>query len=224
MTAGAAYAAAVFLLVAINLAGIWLPGWSYVPLHAAAGAGLLAVARRGGADADDLGLSRKHLRGGLLLGGLLAGAAGLAIVIGTAVPATHQWFEDDRAAGIGIAGLLYQVLLRIPVGTAIFEEIAFRGVLVGLGRRLWTPRSGTTVAALLFGIWHITPSLSLADANATASGMPVAWVVVLAVLGTTTVGWVLTYLRDRSGSLATPILLHVATNSVAFAAAWVILR
>jgi membrane protease YdiL (CAAX protease family) len=224
VTIGTAYAAAVGLLVAVNLAGIWLPGWTYVPLNVAAGASLLVIAWRGGATTDELGLVRSNVRRGLLLGALVAGLLGLLLVVGAALPATSEWFEDDRAAGVGVAGLLYQVLLRIPVGTALFEEVAFRGVLVGLGRRLWGRLAGTAAAAALFGIWHIAPSLTVADSNATASDIPVGFVVVLAVLATSVAGWVLTVLRDRSGSLAAPILAHVAANATAFTAAWLILR
>ena len=99
--------------------------------------------------------------------------AGLSavILIAALVPGTRGLFDDGRAAGIGIVGLFYQVVIRIPLGTALFEEFAFRGVLLGLGRRGWSTAAGTAGSAVLFGLWHIAPALSLAEANATASSM-----------------------------------------------------
>lgn len=223
MSPRTAYGIAVGLLAAVNIGGGWLPGWSYVPVNLAAGAALVVVARRGGATADDLAVRRDGLGPGVALGALLAGIILVGILLGALLPATRGWFEDDRAAGIGVPGLLYQVLLRIPVGTALFEEVAFRGVLVGLGRRIWSRHRGTTAAATLFGLWHIAPSLTFAGANPTAGDLPAPLVVAVAVAATALAGWVLTHLRDRRRSLAVPVVVHAAANMAAFTAAWVIL-
>jgi hypothetical protein len=50
-------------------------------------------------------------------------------------PATRPLLNDQRIAGLDRRQLAYQVLLRIPVGTVAWEEIAFRGVTPGGGRR-----------------------------------------------------------------------------------------
>src|SRR5690349_22227756 len=70
------------------------------------------------------------------------------------------------------------------------------------------------VTSCVFGVWHIRPTLQALRANGLARtrGRTVAGVT--AAVATTTAGSVLfSWLRDRSGSLTAPILLHVATNS-----------
>jgi uncharacterized protein len=63
-------------------------------------------------------------------------------------------------------------------------------------------------------VWHIRPTLQALRVNglAGARGRTVAGVTV-AVATTTAGGVVFSWLRERSGSLTAPILLHVATNS-----------
>jgi len=218
-----AYVLAVGLLAAVNVGGSRLPGWTYVPLNVILGTVLLVIARKGGATAADLGLRREDMARSLKAGALLAGLIVAAIAVAAAVPMTRSLFDDERAAGIGVAGLLYQTLLRIPVGTALFEEIAFRGGLVGLGRSMWSRHGATAVAAVLFGLWHIVPSRTFAGANAPAEQAPTALVVAAAVLATAAVGWLLTALRDRTGHLAAPVVVHTAANAAAFTAAWAVL-
>ena len=220
MTARTGFLAAAALLTAINLAGIWLPGWTYLPLNLTAILTLLLIARLSGTTDTALGLHRDRLHRGLMVGTLSALVIGTVIGVAALFPSTRGFFEDSRATGIGVAGLLYQVMLRIPIGTALFEEVAFRGVLLGLGRRAWTPATGTGLSALLFGLWHIAPALSLTGTNAAASGISTAGIVGFAVISTTAAGLGFTWLRDKAGSLAAPILLHATVNAFAFTLAW----
>lgn len=220
MTARTGFLVATALLASITLTGIWLPGWTYLPVNLAAILALLLIARRAGATDTSLGLRRDRLRRGLIVGALSALAIGTVLAAAATIPSTRGLFEDSRAAGIGVAGLLYQVVLRIPIGTALFEEVAFRGVLLGLGRKAWAPAIGTGLSALLFGLWHVAPALDLAGANATATGISTPGVVVLAVTSTAIAGLGFTWLRDRSDSLAAPVLVHTAANAFAFTFAW----
>ena len=49
--------------------------------------------------------------------------------------------------------------MRIPLETALAEEIIFRGVLLGLGLRT-RPRLGAVVSSSIwFGLWHVYPTL-----------------------------------------------------------------
>lgn len=220
MTARTGFLAATALLTAMNLTGIWLPGWAYLPVNLLTMLALLLIARRARATDATLGLRRDRLRHGLIIGALSALVIGAVIGAAALIPPTRGLFEDSRAAGIGATGLLYQVVLRIPIGTALFEEVAFRGVLLGLGRRAWTPAIATGLSALLFGLWHIAPALTLAGTNATAFDMPTAGVVGFAVVSTTAAGLGFTWLRDRTDSLVAPVLVHAAANTLAFIFAW----
>ena len=85
------------------------------------------------------------------------------------VPATQSAFIDTRIGDADAAQMLFVVLIQIPLGTVVLEEVAFRGVLPALMgaspaiRWRWGPVLG---ASVLFGLWHILPSIGIGDANA----------------------------------------------------------
>lgn len=216
-----AYAMALATLVVANLAtNQWLPSWTYVPVNLMVAAGLVILSRGAGVGWAGLGLE-----GGAMLRGLRAGAAVGALAAGAVVlvavlPLTEDFFVDERSAGIGVGGLLYQLLVRIPLGTALAEEIAFRGALHGLGEQLWGLRGTVAISALLFGLWHVAPTLSAAGGNAVtagASGWGTVGVVVAAVTSTALAGLFFSALRLRTGSLVASIVIHAVINAVAFA-------
>ena len=108
------------------------------------------------------------------------------------------------------------MLLRIPVGTVAWEEIAFRGVLQAALRRVLAEPAATAVASATFGIWHIRPTAEALAANrlARTRGARIAAVTAVAA-GTAAAGALLSVLRERSGSLAAPVLAHLAANCTA---------
>ena len=112
-----------------------LPDWAYVPAFAFAGVAAVALARRAGASAADLGLAPASWRRSALAGLLLGLTAAAMIFLGLAVPAMRAVYLDQRAAGLGIGALLLQVLVRIPLGTALGEELLFRSAVLGAGLR-----------------------------------------------------------------------------------------
>jgi membrane protease YdiL (CAAX protease family) len=136
-------------------------------------------------------------------------AFGLAAVI----PAARPLLDDQRIAGLDRRQLAYQVLLRIPVGTVAWEEIAFRGVLQAALRRVLAEPSATAVGCAVFGVWHIRPTIEALAVNRLAAGRGARILAVTGVAaGTAGAGAVLCLLRERSGSLAAPVLLHLAAN------------
>jgi membrane protease YdiL (CAAX protease family) len=205
-----------------NLVVPRLPGgpvW-YVVVNTAAAGALVAAARLSGLSWDDLGLARRRLPAGARLGaGCLAVVAG-GYAVALAVPALRPLLTDARIAGVGAGEISYQVLVRIPFGTVLWEEVAFRGVLFAALARLFSVRTATAGSAALFGLWHVRPTLGALAANDLADG-PVlrGAAVLLACLVTAGAGVLFTWLRLRSGSLLAPVLLHVATNSLGTVAA-----
>jgi membrane protease YdiL (CAAX protease family) len=195
-----AFAAAACAVLAgyNNLAGLrpWHRRW-YPAVNALAAGVTLAAAAASGLTATDLGLRRDQLRSGLS-------------------PATRPLLDDQRVAGLDGRQLAYQVLLRIPLGTVAWEEIAFRGVLHPALRRVLPEPAATAAASALFGIWHIRPAAEALAANrlAPSRGARIAAVTAVAA-GTAAAGALLSLLRERSGSLAAPVLLHLAANCTA---------
>jgi membrane protease YdiL (CAAX protease family) len=132
---------------------------------------------------------------------------------GVLTPTARPVLNDSRVTGLTGPQLAFQVLVRIPVGTVGWEEIAFRGVLQAALRRVLTEPAASVTASAMFGIWHIRPTIEALDGNERAPGR-VARVAALAgiVMGTAAGGALLSFLRDRSGSLAAPAMAHLATN------------
>jgi len=160
--------------------------------------------------AAELGTARADAPRGLAWGG--AAFAIVTVVLCIAAAVSPGAFDDDRA-DISAPEVLWRVLVVIPVATVVLEELAFRGVLLGLLRRLTADPAAVGVSAVLFGLWHIPGVFD--DGIGAIAGT---------VAATTVAGVVFAVLRLRSRSLLAPALAHVATNSVAFALAWWLAR
>jgi uncharacterized protein len=210
----------VGLLAYNNLMNRWPPfnGPLYVPINLIL-AGLVVAIGLG-----PLGLSTDLI-------GLPINAAGLlvAVIVGAALTVPlfvlagngggASLIADRRIAGLTGASLAYQVLVRVPLGTALVEEIAFRGVLLA-GLR----SAGDTFAAigssLCFGMWHIGPTLNLVSANRPGASRRVqVGAVLVAVTVTSGAGLVLAWLRLQTGDLGAPIGVHAGLNSLGTVAA-----
>ncbi|ETK33242.1 CPBP family glutamic-type intramembrane protease [Microbispora sp. ATCC PTA-5024] len=211
----------------------------WAPLtSAAATAALLAVARREGLGWAELGFGRA--RRGAVVGGALAAGVAAVYAAGVALPRTRPLFHDERALGLSRARVLEEALVQVPFGTVLLEEVGFRGVLPALFGRVLPAGAAAAASAGLFGLWHVLPALDMARANLTlgrlaagespdlehaASAAPAkagdvgtARLVAGTVLSTSAAGMAFHELRRRSGLLA-PSLLHLATNSLGYAAA-----
>ena len=214
--ADVAFAAAACIALAgyNNLVGLrpWHRRW-YPVVNGCAAAAALAAAAGSGLTAADLGLRRDRLRAGLRLGSAAAAPVVAAFGLAALTPAARPLLNDQRIAGLDRRQLAYQVLLRIPVGTVAWEEIAFRGVLQAALRRVLAEPAATVVGSTVFGLWHVRPTAEALAVNRLATGRGARITAVTAVAaGTAGAGAVLSLLRERSGSLAAPVLLHLAAN------------
>jgi uncharacterized protein len=223
---GFAIASCVVLAAYNNLAGM-LP-WHhrrYTLLNVCATGAALAAAAASGLTATDLGLGRGEVRPGLGLGSAAAAATAGGWVVIAAVPATRPVLADERIAGLSGRAVAYQALVRIPLGTVLWEETAFRGVLQAALGRVMPGGAAVAVTSGVFGIWHIGPTAGALRINGLADRPGKILAGVTAGVAATAAGGVLfSWLRARSGSLAAPVLLHIATNSLGALAAWVITR
>jgi membrane protease YdiL (CAAX protease family) len=218
MTRMARLAVVVATLVVVNVVNNRVPHASLVvgPVGAA---WLLFIARRGGLSWQDLGLGAGTWRRGCAWAGVLIGGVALVYAIGAALPLTRHAFYDTRYE-FDLGQALLTAFVLIPVSTVLFEEVAFRGVLWGLVRKDHGVVLATAVSSVLFGLWHILPSLGLSGDNqavgdAVGRGTTGQVVSVLGtVLFTGLSGVVFCELRRRSGSLLASAGLHWATNGL----------
>ncbi|HEY3652586.1 MAG TPA: CPBP family intramembrane glutamic endopeptidase [Streptosporangiaceae bacterium] len=209
-----ASAACIALAGYNNLAGArpWHRRW-YPAVNALAASVALGAAAASGLTASDLGLRRDRLRAGLRVGSAAAAPVMAAFGLAALTPATRPLLDDQRIAGLNRRQLAYDVLLRIPVGTVAWEEIAFRGVFLAALRRVLAEPAATAVGSAVFGLWHIRPTAEALAVNRLAAGRGARILAVTTVVaGTAGAGAVLCRLRERSGSLAAPVLVHLASN------------
>jgi membrane protease YdiL (CAAX protease family) len=190
----------------------WHRRW-YPVVNALAALVALGAAGASGLNAGDLGLGRDRRGAGLRVGSAAAVPVVAAYGVAVLTPALRPLLDDQRVAGLDRGQLAYQVLLRIPVGTVAWEEIAFRGVLQAVLRRVLDEPWATAVGASVFGLWHIRPTAGALAVNGLTTGRRARVLAVTGVaVGTAGAGVLLSVLRERSGSLAAPMLLHLAAN------------
>jgi uncharacterized protein len=188
----------------------WLlyPRAVIVPALAIAGAVWICKLTRA-----DLGLGR---------GKLVSGAAiGLALATVTALPVAlvlagislldidaFSFRNIERAAGRpGYA--LYWAFVLYPLHTVIFEELLFRGVLQGLATRALGLTKGIVLSAGAFALWHVAVDHRVLG-RAEIADYPVLFVLlqVGVLMALFAGGIVLSLLRERTGSVLTPIAFH----------------
>lgn len=204
-------------LVAFNLLTNRHPSHeaAYLARNVAAGLGLVVVARWSGLTWADLGLARADLPTGLVWGGLVAGVVALAAVFAGAarhrIPVLRRALVDQRADLVP-ARLAFQVVVRIPVGTAAFEELAFRGVLLAAYAAPQSTAGAVAAQAVAFGLWHVGPTRLSLRLNGRTDPDLVRRDVTVAVLVTAVGGVAFALLRLGSGSLLAPVLAHTSTN------------
>ena len=185
---------------------------------------LVLIAWSAGGTRADLGLGRTDVRAGVRYGAGAFGVVLLVLIVAAVIPATSGFLHDSRAKIDG-SRLLYELAVSIVLLTAIPEEFAFRGVLLGSALRLWGPWRASLITSALFGLWHIEPTLhTMSDNRLVAGASTSVGGQVLVVFGSVAVtfiaGLVFCWLRLRSRSLIAPVMAHVATNGVALAVAW----
>ncbi len=205
-----------------------LPRGSHPVANLAVGGLGVGLARGAGATWSDMGLERRQAGHGLRAGLTAMGAIGAVIAVAAALPPTRRFLVDERVAGADGRQAAYETLLRIPFSTALFEEVLFRGACYGLLARRLPVRRAAVASSLLFGCWHVLPTLDGLDANPAgdyvASRPATAAALGTGIAATGAAGLGFAWLRERSGSLLAPYLAHVATNSFGYLAATLVAR
>lgn len=219
-------AVTLFLAVYNNATNLLdLPDAAYVPVNMTVAAALVVAARRHGYRWETLGLA-----GSAVVPGFRWGAVG-AVVLAAALLAALRWpaaaplLADQRVAELSLAGLAWRGLVRIPLGTVVLEEVAFRGVLLGAWSRYRSMAAAVAGSSAVFGLWHVGPSMVLLAENDVALD-PAGLVVAVggAVAVTAAAGVVFSLLRLRTGGILGPALVHWAANALGTVAAFVAQR
>ncbi|GAA5098732.1 CPBP family intramembrane glutamic endopeptidase [Nocardia iowensis] len=147
-------------------------------------------------DDDPNWFSARGFRYGIVSAALVAAGYGVAL----AIPPVREGLREFADRGPEVSDAEW-IAVHIPIGTVYSEEMVFRAALDPLLDNAFGSRAGSLLGALTFGLWHIHP------ARAAGESVPAT------VAATAAGGFVLGWLRRRTGSVTAPALLHFATNA-----------
>lgn len=223
--------ALVAALVAFNVINNKVAPQRHYLLWAAGGSfGVLAIGLLDGNSWTDMGLGWGYLVPGFIWGVGCVAVVTLGYLVAASFRKGRNAMHDERVAELSGPRLMFQALVEVPFGTVLFEEIAFRAVLFSMLARRFGVVWAIVISAILFGLWHILPSIGTHEQSA-ALGSVVGegtrgniLAVVLSVITTTIAGVVFALLRLLSGSVLAPMGLHWATNGMGYFFSWTIIR
>ncbi|MPZ52870.1 MAG: CPBP family intramembrane metalloprotease [Acidimicrobiia bacterium] len=164
------------------------------------GVAAVAFARARGYGWRELGLGPEDVSRGLRVGASAAFVTLTGYGLATAIPSLRTKLADV-VAELELPEITEWALVHVPLGTVLAEELAFRSVLNAVAKRSLSPPVEILLQAVAFGMWHAFPE---PDENTPTGGV---------VLATGLGGLLLTRLRNQSGSVVAPALLHLAVNS-----------
>lgn len=188
--------------------------------NAAAAVVVLLLAKRWGLSWSELGLSPRRVRAGLRWAALAAAVVAVGYLLLLVVPGGPTLLTGVSPRGLLPGEVALGALVQIPVGTVLWEEMAFRGALLAALLRVLRPPAAVAVSSVLFGLWHVRPAWESATATGGAGDVPVWAVIAMVVAATAAAGWLFGWLRVHTASLLAPAGLHVATNSLGLVATW----
>ena len=169
MRAGRCFVLTVAVLVAVTAARAPRAGGAATGLRhrhdGRAGARRVVVE----ATTADLGLRREDLPAGLRYGGAAFGLVLAALLVAAALPLTRGFLHDARGE-IDAGQLAYELGVNVVLLTAVPEEFAFRGVLLGSAVRLWGAWRGVLVTSAALRAVAREPTLDTMGDNPAVRG------------------------------------------------------
>jgi membrane protease YdiL (CAAX protease family) len=201
-----------------------MPRGARLPAGLSVAGAAIATARRHDASWSDLGLATGDVRSGMRWGVGAASVIAASIGVATRWPSVRERFADRKVASHSSARAAYEMIARIPIETALAEELLFRSAVLGIGLHRRSTATALLASSAMFGLWHIVPTwvdLSASAVGAAAGDVLVARIGAIAgvVAVTATAGVAFGGLRLRSRSVLAPVMAHAALNTTSFAVA-----
>lgn len=184
---------------------------------------LLAAARARGYGVAELGLAPGNLARGFA-GGFAAGLAFAVVPVAFIVLApfvTGEPIENEGITSLSGPALALRLGLRVPLGTAVFEEAAFRGVLYAAAQRAGGERAAFLWTAAVFALWHTAiTSMTVAESGIAESKGLVALGVMVSLAGLFAGGVIFAWLRAQTGAIGAAVGLHWSVVAAMTVAVW----
>jgi len=178
--------------------------------------------------AQELGLEVDRLASGARIGAVASLPVAAVVAGGFGAPRTRGALGDDRTIDRRKREMAYELFLRIPLETALAEEVLFRGAYLALARRNGSDIRAIALTSLVFGLWHIPPAFAALDRTTTGKRAERRTHRVFAVAGmvgaTAAAGAGLAVLRLRARSVMAPVVVHAVLNATGLTGSWVAAR
>ena len=148
------------------------------------------------------------LRASLIGSGIGLGLAAiglLSLVVGAQLGAAISY---QPLRGASTSAVVTHALLGLPLLTAIPEELAFRGLALGLLMRELTPWRAALVSSTLFAAWHIVVQAQTLAVTDFATPWLIVPAMGLAFAGLFTGGVIFALLRLRTHNLSAAVMAH----------------
>ena len=201
------------ILLAGNLTFASSAGWARAVWQILGFAGLAAIYYFSRLKTSDIGLGRKNFVSGLKYSAwIILGIFAAMLLVFAVDPGAYK----DPRYHHELSTALYSSLLILPLKTVIFEELAFRGILLGLLLKRTTRSWAIGVSSLMFGLWHVSSATNMHQVSFLGHrALPSIVIVIPTVLITALAGVFFCELRLRSKSLVAPIAVHWFINGAA---------
>lgn len=183
----------------------------------------LAWARRSGYEWRDLGLARDDARKGLKMGVGVAAAASVTALLLREHERARGILNDERLHDVTDREARFRLLVRFPLGTALFEEVWFRSILPAALREHGVKRP-ELVSMAAFAAWHLIPTAAAINANEGGSSMSKGQKSLLVIGGSVAAGLGglgFAAMRKATSSLVAPWVAHATFNGLSF---WTAMR
>jgi membrane protease YdiL (CAAX protease family) len=157
-----------------------------------------------------LGITSANAGRSALVGAALGAVVILPVVLYFIFPLglgdgiSHEDMEEETWGGF-----LHWALANQPIGTSLFEEVLFRGVLLATMTVAWGQRQALLASSLTFALWHLV--INFRTIHGTEVASPIALAVlaqIVSLFGLTLGGIFLGLLRQRTGNLAGCVVFH----------------
>ena len=172
---------------------------------------LLLWCRWVGFSLSDLGLAAAQVRASALWGVVLGLVLALPPVafIALAPIVTGEPVQAGEINGLSGSEMAIRLAFRVPVGTALFEEAAFRGILYAVWLRGTDLRRTVLGTGVVFALWHTVITFkSVLEAEVVESAPLVALGYLGSLLGLFLGGAAFALLRWRTGGVVGPFFFH----------------
>jgi len=173
---------------------------------------------------SDIGCTKQNIGKSILYGlGLSALVILPFVILLWLLPTLGFELKSPRLETIARDIFWWRIFVRIPIGTAFFEEMLFRGIFYGYLMKKISRARTILITSLFFGFWHIMPAFRVVSQDLQISA-PVTFVALwlLLLLGSIVGGILFAWIRYRTKNIAGCVLAHALINVLALVGAFIV--